>query len=102
MTSTLRQSRDSAWKEILDAYFKEFVELCLQDLYALIDWEKPWTSLDKELHAITKDGITGKRLVDKLFSIYLKTGEEHWVLIHIEIQGEPEATFPKRMFVCFR
>jgi hypothetical protein len=91
------QARDTAWKDILDAYFKEFVDLCLPDLYVFIDWQQPWTSLDKEFHAITKDGLTGKRLADKLAKVYLKTGEEQWVLIHLEIQGEPDALFPKRM-----
>jgi hypothetical protein len=98
-TSKPHQSRDTAWKDVLDAYFKEFVDLCLHDLYGLIDWEQPWSSLDKEFHAITKDGLIGKRLVDKLFKVYLKTGEEQWVLIHLEIQGELEALFPKRMFI---
>ncbi|AIT62591.1 putative cytosolic protein [Coxiella burnetii str. Namibia] len=32
------QSKDTAWKEILEAYFKEFIALCLPDLDKLIDW----------------------------------------------------------------
>jgi hypothetical protein len=93
------QSQDTAWKQVLEAYFKEFVQLCIPALYDLIDWEKPWTSLDKELHAITKEGITGRRLADKLFSVYLKDGQEQWILIHLEVQAEPDKLLPKRMLV---
>lgn len=31
--------------------------------------------------------------------VWLKNGEEHWVLIHVEIQMSDEAEFPSRMFV---
>src|SRR5438045_1115866 len=94
----VRNEQDTAWKEILDAYFRDFVDYCLPQLSELIDWKKPWVSLDKELHSITKDTATGKRLIDKLFKVYLKDGREQWVLIHLEIQGRPEEAFPERMF----
>ena len=32
------QSKDTTWKEVLEAYFKEFIVLCLPDLDKLIDW----------------------------------------------------------------
>ena len=36
-----RNEQDTAWKEILDAYFKDFIHYCLPDLASCIDWEKP-------------------------------------------------------------
>lgn len=90
---------DTAWKEILDAYFPDFLAYCLPQLHALIDWDKPWESLDKELYAITKAHLIGKRILDKLFKVYLKSGQEQWILLHIEVQGKPEKYFPERMFV---
>ncbi len=98
-TKIPHQSQDTAWKDILDAYFKEFVELCLPDLYPLVDWSKPWVNLDKELHGITKDGLTGKRFLDKLFSVVLKIGKEELILIHLEVQAKPDTLFSQRMFV---
>jgi len=92
-------NNDSAWKDILDVYFKDFLDYCLPDLSALIDWTIPWVSLDKELLAITKDGITGTRIADKLIKVFLKDGAEHWVLFHVEVQGKPEEDLPKRMFI---
>lgn len=93
-----RSGQDTAWKEILDCYFKDFVHYCLHDLVLLIDWDKPIISLDKELQAITKGSGNGKRLLDKLFKVFLKEGHEQWILIHIEIQGKKEEAFAKRMF----
>jgi hypothetical protein len=40
-----------------------------------------------------------KGLADKLFKVWLKDGNEAWLLIHIEIQGEPEESFPLRAFI---
>jgi len=94
----MRNESDTAWKEILDAYFNDFVEYCLPELHELIDWQRQWTALDKELQAITKGADTGKRLLDKLFKVFLKDGREQWVLIHLEVQGTQDDDFPKRMF----
>ncbi len=94
----IRNQSDVAWKEILGEYFKDFVEYCLPELYGLINWKKHWSSLDKELNAITKGSDVGNRLVDKLFKVYLKDGQEQWVLCHVEVQGKQDDDFPKRMF----
>ncbi len=94
----IRNNSDAAWKEILDVYFKDFIEYCLPELYGLINWDKSWDSLDKELQAITKGANAGKRLLDKLFKVFLKDGQEQWLLVHLEVQGKPEDDFPKRMF----
>ena len=94
----IRNHSDVAWKEILDAYFKDFVEYCLPELYKLINWKKRWNSLDKELQAITKGTDAGKRLLDKLFKVFLRDGREQWVLVHLEVQGKQDDNFPSRMF----
>lgn len=97
--SIIRCEQDAAWKEILDCYFKEFVDFCLPQLSELIDWSKPWVSLDKEFQALVKQSETGMLLLDKLSRVYLKNGKEQWVLVHIEIQGKKDKYFPERMFL---
>jgi len=94
-----RSEQDSAWKDILDCYFKDFIHFCLPDLAQIIDWEKPIISLDKELQSLTKGLDNGKRLLDKLFKVSLKDGHEQWILIHLEVQGRKEDDFAKRMFI---
>ena len=90
---------DTPWQTILEDFFEQFVAFCLPTLYHKIDWEKGYTMLDKELKKISKDSEMGNRIVDKLIKIYTKEGEEKWILIHIEVQGRPEAGFSERMYV---
>ncbi len=38
------------------------------------------------------------RLVDKLVRVYQRDGQEVWVLVHIEVQSQPDQHFAERMF----
>jgi hypothetical protein len=41
--------------------------------------------LDKELQRIVPRAKQGRRTVDKLVKVWLKSGEERWLLIHVEV-----------------
>ncbi|MBF2056481.1 MAG: DUF4351 domain-containing protein [Cyanobacterium sp. T60_A2020_053] len=56
-------------------------------------------SLDKELQKITADSDDTKRLVDKLFKVWLKDNQEVWILVHIEVQSQYDTSFNERMFI---
>lgn len=90
---------DSPWKNILEHFLQAFLEFCLPELYAKIDWSKQYILLDKELNALGRQQAIGKRIADCLFKVWLKTGEEIWLLIHIEVQGEKEKHFSERMYI---
>src|SRR3954454_24993491 len=53
--------------------------------------------LDTQLNAIARAAKVGTRHADKLAKVVLKDGKECYVLIHIEIQTQFDATFPVRM-----
>ena len=89
---------DSPWKAILAHFFQPFVELCLPELTEQIDWSRNYETLDKELQKIVPDAQTGKRIADMLFKIWLKNGQEKWILIHLEIQAQQQESFSHRMF----
>ncbi len=89
---------DSAWKNVLDAYFQEFMLFFYPTLTDSIDWSTPYDVMDKELQAITKDAMVGKQFVDKLIKVKSKDGQEQFVLVHVEVQGEPQTTFPLRLY----
>ncbi len=93
-----RANHDSAWKDILDAYFKEFMEFFYLEIAEKIDWSANYEALDKELQTITTTATIGKRFVDKLFKVKTLEGQEEVILIHIEIQGKKEDEFPLRLF----
>lgn len=90
---------DSPWKYVLTVFFQAFMEFCLPELTAPIDWSRGYTSLDKELQKIIPSSQNGKRLADLLFKVWLKNGEEKWILIHLEVQGQKCSGFEHRMFV---
>src|SRR5664279_5721538 len=90
---------DSPWKDALDLFFEAFLQLFFPEAHADIDWDRPFESLDKELQKIAPEAEIGRRYVDKLVKVWLKSGEEQWVLIHVEVQMTDEAEFPWRMYV---
>jgi hypothetical protein len=50
---------------------------------------------------VVRDAELGKRLADKLVKVWKLSGEETWVLVHIEIQSQEEGKFGERMFVYY-
>lgn len=90
---------DSPWKEALDVYFQPFLLLFFPDAHAEIDWSRGYQSLDNELQQITPEGELGRRVVDKLVKVWLKDGEEQWLLMHVEVQTFEEIGFARRMYV---
>jgi hypothetical protein len=90
---------DSPWKEALDLYFWAFIGLFFPAMHAEIDWSRPYVALDKELQQITPDAEEGRRTVDKLVKVWRVSGEEGWILIHLEVQSQEQSQFALRMFV---
>lgn len=88
---------DSPWKEILEDYFQDFMAFFFPQAAAEIDWPRGFEFLDKDLAQTVQDAELGRRYADKLVKVYLCDGSEEWLLIHIEVQGQCEADFPRRM-----
>jgi hypothetical protein len=97
MTTTA--DTDSPWKEAIERYFAFLMALFFPHMYAAIDWTRGYTFLDTELQQIKRDSALGKRVADKLVQVYLKNGDQAWILIHIEVQAQAEATFEYRMYI---
>jgi hypothetical protein len=90
---------DSAWKEVLENLFEDFLLFFFPHIHQEIDFSKGYDFLDKELQQIIRDSKTGTRIVDNLVKVFLIDGSEKWLLIHIEIQGYEQEEFPERMYV---
>ncbi|WP_373481202.1 hypothetical protein [Geminocystis sp.] len=97
--SEITANYDEPWKEAIGEYFDYFLDFFFLDVYNLIDWSKKPVSLDKELQKITADSNDSKRLVDKLFKVWLKDNQEVWILVHIEVQSQYDIDFNERMFI---
>jgi predicted transposase YdaD len=90
---------DSPWKEAVEHYFPEFMAFYFADACAEIDWQQGYVFLDQELQAVVQDAELGKRYVDKLVRVNLLNGDESWIYVHIEVQGNKQTVFAERMFV---
>lgn len=94
-----RADFDSPWKEVLENYFRDFLAFFFPHIHTEIDWTQGYDSLDTELQQVVRDAELGKRFADKLIKVWRSSGQEMWVLIHIEVQQSPETDFAERMFV---
>lgn len=96
---TRRDDYDTPWKEILAFRFPDFMAFFFPEIAREIDWSRGYETLDKELRQIARESETGKRLADNLIKVWKTDGEEAWVLVHVEVQGQPETDFGERVFV---
>ncbi|HMN28334.1 MAG TPA: hypothetical protein PKE45_09295, partial [Caldilineaceae bacterium] len=96
--ATRRTDYDSPWKEVLERYFESFVAFFFPQAHGDIDWSRGYEFLDKELQQVVREAEHGRQMVDKLVKVWLKDGTETWLLIHVEVQGQVETDFARRMF----
>lgn len=90
----LRKSNsDSAWKDILDVYFKECMEFFYPEIAKKIDWLQPYEALDKELQSIARNTKADKYFVDKLLKVKSFAGHDQIILTHVEVQGRKEDVY---------
>ncbi len=99
MEDKSKSDYDSGWKEVIEKYFEDFLLFFFPQVHSDIDCTKGVEFLDKEFNKIVKESGEKKRYVDKLVKVWLKTGVEKWLLIHIEVQGTKEEGFEKRLYV---
>lgn len=90
---------DSPWKDAIERYFEDFIRFFFPQAHGEIEWSRGYEFLDKELQQVVRDAELGRRLVDKLVKIYRRSGDVAWVLVHIEVQSQPESGFAERMYV---
>lgn len=89
---------DGPWKEALDLYFRNFVELFFPEIGSAIDWARPPEFADKELQQLAPAAATGRGVVDKLATVWALTGEPARVFVHVEVQSQHDADLPRRMY----
>ncbi|HEX4945761.1 MAG TPA: DUF4351 domain-containing protein [Blastocatellia bacterium] len=92
-------AQDSAWKDLLDAHFEEFIAFFFPDVFAGIDWARGYEFMDKELARLGRGHAMGARLADKLAKCWLLDGNEVALLLHNEVQDKVEDNFNQRMYV---
>jgi predicted transposase/invertase (TIGR01784 family) len=93
---------DSLWKAILEDVFDDFLTFFHPNALDLFDFSKGFEFLDKELDDLfPRDESESIKYVDKLVRVHLKDGMDHWILVHIEVQGYKDKSFEERMFTYY-
>lgn len=90
---------DQLFKELLRAFFREFLELFYPEVAAELDFSAPVTFLDKEMFTDFPDGSL--READTLAEVRTVSGEPELVLFHVEVQAKRSRDFSYRMWEYF-
>ena len=70
---TAKKSKyDSAWKNVIQKLFKDFLEFFYPEIYSVIDFTKEITFMDNELKEIIPDSNIGDRVADVLVKVHLR------------------------------
>lgn len=85
---------DSPWKAAISHALRAFTAFFFAEIYAQIDWSKRPRFRDKELAGLA---VGDELVADKLVEVYLRAGGVHWVLIHIEVQAQRDASLARRV-----
>ncbi len=94
------QSKDILWKGMIEEVIEDLLLFVDPAIGKELDLGRGFEFLDKELAEVYPDAEkpANSRVVDKLVKIFLRDGEERWMLLHVEVQGSNEKEFPRRMF----
>ena len=90
---------DNPLKEAIQHLLHRLLEWYFNAAYLEIDWSDPPEFLETELRQIAPSAQSGQRRADKLAKVRLKSGEHEFVLIHVELESNPEPDFDERMYV---
>jgi hypothetical protein len=94
---------DILWKGMIENVMEDLLLFVDPDIGKELDLKRGFEFLDKELAEMYPDPEkpSSTRIVDKLVKVYLRDGSERWMLLHVEIQGNNDKTFGRRMFEYF-
>jgi hypothetical protein len=62
---------DNPWKDLLEHFFRQFLDFFFPEVHAAIDLARNYESLDKELQQLVSESELGLRLADELFKVWL-------------------------------
>ncbi|MBM3459311.1 MAG: transposase, partial [Armatimonadetes bacterium] len=93
---------DNAWKLALERLLLACLQFFFPQIAALLDEARPIEFLEQELKRISRRTQQRKGAVDLLARAWLRSGQEHWLLLHLEVQSQKEPEFPERMCLYSR
>ncbi|MFC4025107.1 hypothetical protein ACFOUV_15030 [Oceanobacillus longus] len=97
----IQPDQDGLWKKLIGELFEEFMLFFAPDLYEEIDFTIEPNFLQQELFKEVIIEKKGRVNADQIVKVFMKSGKERWILVHVEVQGIAEKEFSERMFKYF-
>ena len=98
---TQRFDYDAFWKNLINRFFWNLLEMALPDLYADADTSREHELLDTKftdvLNTNDPEIHTSPHFADYVIKVHMKNGDEQWLILHVEIQGKGGEDLPGRM-----
>ena len=88
-------SNDQTFKDLLHAFFKEFFDLFFPDVSSRLDFSTV-SFVEQELFTDIPEGK--RRIIDVVASVHTLDGQPEIVLVHVEVEADPNDAFPERMY----
>jgi predicted transposase YdaD len=94
---------DILWKGMIENVMEDLLLFIDPDIGKELDLGRDFEFLDKELAEMypEPEKPSNTRIVDKLVKVFLRDGSERWMLLHVEVQGNNDKNFARRMFEYF-
>ena len=96
----MKPKYDMLWKSVVEELMADLLLFVEPGIEKELDLERGFEFLDKELAEMypEPEKPSNTRVVDKLVKIFLRDGSERWILLHLEVQGNNDKDFARRMF----
>jgi hypothetical protein len=96
----MKPKYDMLWKGMIEEVMADLLLFVDPEIGKQLDLNRGFEFLDKELAALypQPEKPSSTRVVDKLVKVFMRDGQERFVLLHIEVQGSHDAQFTRRMF----
>ena len=90
--------QDLIQEVVASAYFEPFLALFFPTPMPRSTGAAAAIPSNRELRQIVREGELGRRRVDHLVKVWLTSGQEQWVLVHVEVQTAEDPDFARRMY----
>lgn len=94
---------DILWKGFFEDFGIDTIRFWYPNADDIFDFSRGIEFLDKEMQQLFPEyyDLQAPRFVDMLMKLYTHQGEEKWILMHVEVQGQKDDNFAERMFIYF-
>ena len=89
---------DAPWKYAIHEFPMAFMQMLFPCIAGRVDWTRPVRFRDTQLERLFPQGESGDLRADMLLEVPMLDGDEALVLLHVEVQAQPDPGLALRMY----